>query len=415
MRRSRSKVCVMGAGLTGATVALELALAGVDVVLIDQDPQPLNRASLRNEGKIHLGLVFAYDRSFATADLMLDGALSFGPILRRLLGERADSLANSAPFTYLVAEDSLLPPAELCERYAAIERRYVAKLDARPDLDYLGGRPRSLVRQVELADLSPHFRTDRLVGAFRTEELAIDTVELADAMRRALAASSLVRFLPHHAIGAVERSPEGFRVIGTGPEGPWQVSAEQVVNATWESRLRIDRTVGVEHAPGWVHRRKYRVVARVPERLRGGPSITMVQGPYGDVVIRPDRTAYFSWYPLGLQGSTHALAPPDDWNAPCSGEVEIPAAMTMSDGILTAIDRWYPGAAESKPLLVDAGVIVAYGRSDVGDPQSGLHQRTRVGVTSIDGYHTVDPGKLTTVPMFGVQAARQLLGQRVSG
>ena len=58
---------------------------------------------------------------------------------------------------------------------------------------------------------------------------------------------------------------------------------------------------------------------------------------------------------------------------------------------------------------VDAGAIVAYGRTDVNDPGSGLHDRTRVGVTSCDGYHSVDPGKLTTAPLFGELAARSVL------
>jgi len=136
----------------------------------------------------------------------------------------------------------------------------------------------------------------------------------------------------------------------------------------------------------------------------------MVLGPYGDVVIRPDGTAYFSWYPLGLQGWTHDLAPPESWNDPCRGEVDPEKAASIAAALLGAIDRWYPGAADCEPLLVDAGAIVAYGRSDVDDPKSGLHDRTRVGVTSVGGYHSVDPGKLTTAPLFGLRAARQVLG-----
>ena len=52
-------IAVLGAGLQGACIALELARRGHEVDLIDQDVQPLNRASLRNEGKIHLGFVYA--------------------------------------------------------------------------------------------------------------------------------------------------------------------------------------------------------------------------------------------------------------------------------------------------------------------------------------------------------------------
>lgn len=409
-RRCGAEVCVLGAGLTGATAALELARSGVDVVLLDQDHQPLNRSSLRNEGKIHLGFVFAKDETLATPRLMLDGALSFRRILRGLLGERVDSFGTSTPFTYLVAEDSLLAPEQLGERYAAIERLYAEKLRARPDDDYLGRRPASLFRRIDLEELAPHIDAGHLIGAFRTEELSIDTYELAEAVQDTLATSARIRFMAHRRVERVERRAGGFRVLGTGPDGAWEVEAGQVVNALWENRFKIDRTIGIEPAPGFLHRLKYRVIARIPARLRGGPSATMVLGPYGDMVIRPDGTAYFSWYPLGLLGWTHDLAPPESWNDPCRGEVEEGKAASIAQALLGAIDRWYPGAAESQPLLVDAGAIVAYGQSDVDDPKSGLHDRTRVGVTSVDGYHSVDPGKLTTAPLFGLRAARHVLG-----
>ena len=409
-RDGHAEVCVIGAGLTGAVAALELARAGMTVALVEQDPLAMNRASLRNEGKVHLGFVFAKDATFATAGLMLDGALSFRRVLRRVLGPRVETLEPSTPFIYLVARDSLLTPDELEPRYAAIERLYGEKLLAGRDGDYLGRRPASLFRRLHLAELAPRIRADGLIGAFQTEELAVDTLELARLVRTAIAEAPAIRFLPRHTVDGVARRADGFRITGAGPDGPWSLDAGQVVNASWENRFRIDRTVGIEHAPGYLHRLKYRVIARLPERLRGGPSTTMVLGPYGDVVVRPNGTAYFSWYPLGLQGWTHDLAPPESWNAPCRGEVDPTAAAATARALLAAIDRWYPGAAEAEPLAVDAGAIVAYGDSDVDDPKSGLHDRTRVGVLSRDGYHSVDPGKLTTAPWFGLRAAERVIG-----
>ena len=87
---------------------------------------------------------------------------------------------------------------------------------------------------------------------------------------------------------------------------------------------------------------------------------------------------------------------------------------SIAAALLGAIERWYPGAAQSDVELVDAGAIVAYGSSDVDDPASGLHDRTRVGVTSSAGYHSVDPGKLTTAPLFGVRAAQAVLAAMVA-
>jgi hypothetical protein len=36
-----------------------------------------------------------------------------------------------------------------------------------------------------------------------------------------------------------------------------------------------------------------------------------------------------------------------------------------------------------------------------------------VGVSSSDGYHSVDPGKLTTAPLFAALAAERVLGVNI--
>jgi glycine/D-amino acid oxidase-like deaminating enzyme len=403
-------IVILGAGLTGSGTALELARQGVPSVLIDQDERPLNRASLRNEGKIHLGFIYANDGSGATARLQLQGALAFRRLLVRWVGARADRLPKSSPFVYLVARDSVLTAGRLASHYADIEQTCRTWLDADPTADYLGARPERLFERCPPESLSPYIRSERFAACFRTAEIAVDTAHLADMLRQALAASPLVTFLPHRRVLAVDRAAGAFVVRGDGPDGAWELRADQVVNALWENRLAIDRTAGLAAQPGWLHRLKYRVIARLPERLRGGPSATMVLGRYGDVVIRSDGTAYLSWYPAGLQGWTHELAPPVDWNGPCRGEPPPGVAATVARTILEAIDDWYPGMAESEPLLVDAGAIVAWGRTDVDDAASALHDRTRVGVTSVDGYHSVDPGKLTTAPLFAEAAAGRVLG-----
>lgn len=128
-------------------------------------------------------------------------------------------------------------------------------------------------------------------------------------------------------------------------------------------------------------------------------------GPYGDVVVRGNGTAYLSWYPIAMQGWSHELAPPAAWNGPCRGEVDDDQSRSLARQILAAIDAWYPGMGQSRPILVDAGAIVAYGKTDVGDAASALHDRTQIGVTSMGGYHSVDPGKLTTAPLFAQLAA----------
>ena len=402
-------VTVLGAGLTGASVALELAGRGVRVTLIERDAQAFGRASLRNEGKIHLGLIYANDASLATAKLQLQGALQFSALLRRWLGPAADRLRTSTPFHYLVAKDSLLQPDRLESHYAEVERLYTEMRERTPELDYLGGTPKRLYARVDPSSLEPFVRSAHFAAAFETAELAIDTAELAAMIRGAIAGHPLIDFRPQHRVQSVTPAGEHYAVDCDTPAGPRTIESRQVVNCLWEERLRIDRSAGIEARAGWVHRLKYRVIARLPEALRRGPSVTMVLGPFGDVVVRDDGTAYLSWYPLGMRGWSHDIAPPLQWDAPCRGDVPAAQAESVTRDLLSAIDAWYPGAAQSDVLIVDAGAIVGYGSSDVDDPKSGLHDRTRVGVNSLAGYHSVDPGKLTTAPLFGRLAADRVI------
>jgi 2-polyprenyl-6-methoxyphenol hydroxylase-like FAD-dependent oxidoreductase len=408
MKDHETGVLVVGAGLQGAGVALELARRGVPVTIVEQDEVAFNRASLRNEGKVHLGLIYANDASRGTAFRQLEGALRFRAIVGRWLGEDSEWLVTSTPFHYLVARDSLLPPDALAAHYRAVEARCSERLAADPSLDYLGTRPDGLFRPLGREELSAHFDASRFQAGFSTSELAIDTVRLAGALRRALAASPRIDLRCAHTVRSIARADGGFRVEGEGDSGPWRIGARQVVNASWERRLALDRQLGLAPPPDLLHRLKFRVTVRLPDALRGAPSVSMVLGRYGDVVVRFDGTAYLSWYPAGMRGWSQDVEPPRAWDAACRGEVDPALAGDVARETLDGIDAWYPGMARTEPVLVDAGAIVAIGRTDVDDASSGLHDRTRIGVVSDGGYHSVDPGKLTTAPLFAVAAADRI-------
>lgn len=388
-------------------MALELARRGDSVLLIDRDSAPLNRASRRNEGKIHLGLTYAADRSLATAELQLRGALSFMPLLERWLGPAAHTLRRSSAFFYLVADDSILPPAELAEHYSQVETLYRNQIAQDPRLSYMGSRPADLVRPLDPDEIAVRFKSGCFSAGFSTEEVAVDTDQLADLVTAALRASPRITFLPQHEVRELGRVNGRVRASGWSPAGSWELAADQLVNATWESRLALDVSIGLDPPAGWLHRLKYRVLVRLPSQLRRAPSATVVLGRYGDVVVRRDGTAYLSWYPAGLRGWTDELAPPPEWDAPCRGQ-SAGCREEVARQTLQGIDAWYPGIGSATPFQIDAGAIVAYGRSDVDHRESELHDRTRIGVRSEAGYHSLDPGKLTTAPLFAVEAAERV-------
>ena len=54
-------IAILGAGLAGCSASLNLANKGIKVTLFDRLPLPMSAASLHNEGKLHLGYVYAED------------------------------------------------------------------------------------------------------------------------------------------------------------------------------------------------------------------------------------------------------------------------------------------------------------------------------------------------------------------
>src|ERR1700716_3535699 len=107
------RVGILGGGLQGCCVALSLAERGVDVTLFDRNERLLSRAAVANEGKIHLGYMYANDLSHSTARLMMRGALSFAPFFARHLGSAENAMMVSRPAAYVVHRDSQRTPEQV--------------------------------------------------------------------------------------------------------------------------------------------------------------------------------------------------------------------------------------------------------------------------------------------------------------
>ena len=86
-------VGVLGGGLQGCCTAIALAARKVRVTLFDKNDALLRRAAIANEGKIHLGYMYAGDPSLSTAKTMMAGALAFAPFLERYLARPGDLFA----------------------------------------------------------------------------------------------------------------------------------------------------------------------------------------------------------------------------------------------------------------------------------------------------------------------------------
>ncbi|MDA7424476.1 FAD-dependent oxidoreductase [Thalassococcus lentus] len=395
-------IAIIGAGLQGSLCALALAERGARIALFDAADAPMSRASLWNEGKIHLGYIFANDAPDRTARLMARGSGAFSQVIARYAKVKDLHQNLSAPFVYRVMPDSLLTPAQLKMRYAAIDNEVSAHCQ-----DYLGLGPIAPARIVaEGEGQSLH----GAVALFQTQERSIDPNYLARIIRAALrdhpgislhCSTTIEALLPK--AGA---APE-LRLTDQRIEGPF----DHVINASWTDLLRLDADIIPSPQRPWLFRRKVAHFVETDEPLPEIQSTTMVLGPYGDVVsFDGGRRFYLSWYPVGCFAQTNALRPPDDWNTPLAP----PKAEMHFENALHELSQRVPGMTKLKHAnrqhRSEAGAIFSWGSGTVDQADSELHQRFDVGPMSpTPYYHRVDTGKLTLAPLFAEILADRLI------
>jgi hypothetical protein len=149
------RVAVLGAGIQGTCAAFALAAAGHRVDLYDRNAACVTETSAQNEGKIHLGYVYANDPSRRTARMMARGALCFAPLMRRWLGSAFDRVPVSSPFRYAVNAASLLTVDAIRGHFDDCVR--IAGECASPAGEYFGRDFRQPVRRLDRSEWEATF------------------------------------------------------------------------------------------------------------------------------------------------------------------------------------------------------------------------------------------------------------------
>lgn len=280
----------------------------------------------------------------------------------------------------------------------------------RPD-GYFGIDLRAPLRRWSTSEMHGMFDAGMVEAVFETREIAVDPFALAILMRDRLAATANVEIRLNRTVKAVEESGTRLAVAGDGAEGRFREEFDHVVNALWDRRLAIDATLGIHPGRPWLNRFRYGVrieAARMRARL---PTATLVHGPFGGIVSYDSGAIYLSWYPACRVEASGRIDPPA-W----PGVAEEPLRSRVIEGTIGALARINPtvgdiGADRLAGASVIGGKIFAWGSTDTDDPESELHSRHDIGILSRGAYHSIDPGKLTTVPYFAEMCADRILPQ----
>jgi hypothetical protein len=399
------RVAVLGGGLQGACVALELSSAGIRVDLYDRSDRCVSQASAQNEGKIHLGYLYANDRTLETARLMIRGAIRFSPLMRRWIGSDIDRVPVSRPFHYAVHRESLLGADEV-ESHLRASNAIAREMSNGNANDYFGFDYREA--PVRLADYGNLFDPDRIVTAFVTPEVAIDAAVLAGFVRDRLSSESRINCIVNANVLDVaiadSRVDVNFEIAGERGRD----SYDQVVNALWDGRLAIDATAGIRPERPWLFRIKHYLRVGGAAAAPALPSTTVVLGPFGDVVGYADGSLHLSWYPAGMLHASRELQP-TGWPHVLDRETAGRLRRSIVSGLAGIIPMLADlDDARRDTSAVEGGVIFAWGATGIDDPASELHARSNVGTRSYGRYHSINTGKLTLVPLFAKMTADQI-------
>jgi len=386
---------------------MELASAGIDVDLYDKNDRCLTQASAQNNGKIHLGYTYACDRTLRTARTMVKGGTTFGPLLRRWLGGEIDRIPVSSPSHYAVHDESLLGVDAVENHFRATHEIAVEESCSVP-LDYFGSDYRLQPRRLSSTECDLLFDRKSVTAAFITPEVSVDPEILADLVRERLGADSKIRCLLGAHVDSVKDDAEkpavNFEMSGTSARERY----DHVVNCLWDGRLAVDKTAGLAPERPWLYRLEYYLRLHAPALASAIPCVTIVLGPFGTIAAYGNGDSYLSWYPASMRAMSSDLSPPA-WSL----ELDEAAAQEMRRSILASLARIVPAVSRLTPKTIElcqvkGGIAFAWGKSDIDDPASGLHERHAIGPVSRGRYHTIDTGKLTMAPLFGKLVADRI-------
>jgi glycine/D-amino acid oxidase-like deaminating enzyme len=406
----KSRVAVLGAGIQGTCVAFELAARGHSVDLYDRNGACVTQASAQNEGKIHLGFVYANDRSRRTARMMLRGALSFAPLMRRWLGGDFDRIPLSSPFYYAVNAKSLLTVAAIQSHFDDCVN-IASELGSPVGDEYFHRDYREPVRRLSAADVETTFDSRNVKAVFQTNEIAVDPEALARVIRQAIASVPEISLRLETTVQGVAMTGKEMTVTYETGGLLGRESYDHVVNALWDGRLAIDASLGQVPRRPWLWRLRRNVRVESPLADWAIPSTTNVLGPFGDIVNFGNGVFYLSWYPSGRIGLSREIAPLN-WEA---GHRAADAPATQA-GIVAGLSTIMPAVgalanATDTCLRLTSGIVFAWGSTDINDPESTLHQRYEVGVHSDGRYHSIDTGKYCLAPSFATEVADRITAQ----
>ena len=355
-----TQVLIIGGGATGTALARDLALRGVDCILVEKDDINAG-ASGRNHGLLHSGARYVAGDRGTAMECRVEGA-----ILKRIA---AQTVQDTGGYFVAVQGD---------------DEHYIA------DFPSLCARAGISARAVDVAAaraLEPAL-SERAIAVFEVSDAAVDPFRLSlECMAQARSLGA--RLMRRTRVVGFEREGRRIRAVRVrslaGGEDV-RIEAAQVVNAAgaWarEVALLAGAPIAMTYSKGTLLVTHTRLAGRVVNRLRP---------PSNADIVMPGGT-------VSLVGTTSTRADVLDDIQPTTAEADL---------IVEEAARMLPALATMRFIRAFAGVRPLVGAAGVADGRSvsrgfALFDHEDHG---LDNLTTITGGKLTTCRLMAERAA----------
>lgn len=254
---ARLDALIVGGGFYGARLALMLRATGRSVLLVEREAQLLDRASLRNQARVHNG--YHYPRSLLTS---LRSRLNYA----RFLDEYADCVDRSFPHYYAIGRGMSKITAS---QFVEFCRRIGAPVAPAPDR------------------VSRLFNRARIDAVFAVDECAFDTDNLRARVSRELERAGVIVHLETEATVARDTVVELRDAHGLAT-----VVADLTLNCTYSGINRLLVASGASPIPT-KHELAEMALVEPPSELEGA-AVTVMDGPFFSMMPYPSRRGLFT-------------------------------------------------------------------------------------------------------------------------
>jgi hypothetical protein len=311
----------------------------------------------------------------------------------------------------MIPYDSYVSPKEFEEFAEKLQDIYEKILMDEPGLSYLGHRPPTLLEKIQLPRMA---NSSFFEAAYSSVEYSVSPEKLKAVLKEALKAQSVKTVFGRNII-ETRRNTAGddmlgkFRVISDVGEHDFDV----VVNCLWEGRSSVDKQLKVDFPSGNNYRFKFGIKFPYMAKYSDLPSMTIVNGPYGDFVQYSEESGmYFSYYPVSLLAMTTNSTVMKEWDALADRNIPKDLENHQLESHRRALTSYFPGVGEATfacPRL-GGGYILGNGNTDITDMNSELHKRSDFPFVVDDGYISVSTQKLTSAPQNAYLLERKIFG-----